>query len=81
MDRWVVEVPEAGQPPHVPRISLTIPALSSSRETILLVTGAAKRAALAAIANGEDRPAGRIRSLGRVRWLATRDATPIQDGP
>ena len=78
-DRWVVDVREAGQAPHVPRISLTIPALSSSGEAMFLVTGAGKRSALAAIAKGEDRPAARIRSFGRVRWLVTRDA--VQSEP
>lgn len=73
-ERWVVGVPEAAQPPHVPRVSLTVPALSSSREALFLVSGAGKRSPMAAIGRGEDRPAGRIRSAGRLRWLATRDA-------
>lgn len=71
--RWVVGVPQAGQPPAVPRVSLTIPALSSSREALFLVSGKGKRDAFAAMARGDDRPAGRIRSAGRVRWLVTRD--------
>lgn len=74
--RRVVAVPEAGQPPYVPRVSLTVPALSSSREALFLVAGEGKRSPLAAIAAGEDRPAARIRSCGHVRWLVTRDAVP-----
>ena len=74
-ERWAVAVEETGSPP-VPRVSLTLPALSSSREALFLVTGERKRAALAAIAAGEGLPAGRVRSAGRVRWLVTRDAVP-----
>lgn len=73
---WVVGVPGAGQPPYVPRVSLTVPALSSCREALFLVSGTGKRAPLVAIAAGEDRPAGRIRTDGRMRWLITRDAVP-----
>ena len=36
-DRWVVGVERAGQPPYVPRISLTLPALTAARETVFLV--------------------------------------------
>ncbi len=79
IERWVVAVPEAGEPPHVPRVSLTVGALSSSREALFLVGGQGKRAALSAVAAGEDRPAGRIRSNGRVRWLVTRDAIPSDE--
>jgi 6-phosphogluconolactonase len=42
----VIGVPQAGLAPFVPRISLSLNALRQSRQTILLVTGAAKRALL-----------------------------------
>ena len=62
-------VPEAGLKPFVPRITLTLPALASSRHLLFLVTGAGKREPLARLAAGEDLPAGRVTSLGRVSWL------------
>jgi 6-phosphogluconolactonase len=40
--RMVVAVPLAGMEPQVPRISLSLPALASAREAILLITGAGK---------------------------------------
>ena len=51
--RVVVPVPEAGLEPFVPRISLTLPALASSRHVLFLVTGAGKRTPLARLAAGE----------------------------
>jgi 6-phosphogluconolactonase len=41
-DRLVVGVPDAGLEPFVPRITLTMPALTSARQVIFLVTGASK---------------------------------------
>ncbi|CAM2827321.1 6-phosphogluconolactonase [Methylobacterium mesophilicum] len=67
--RLVAPVPEAGLAPFVPRISLTLPALASSRHVLFLVTGAGKREALARLAAGEDLPAGRVTSVGDVAWL------------
>ena len=51
--RLAVGVPLAGMAPQVPRISLTMPALSSAREAILLITGESK-AAMVARAFGPD---------------------------
>jgi 6-phosphogluconolactonase len=42
-NRWTVVEPTAAWEPFVPRLSLTLPALSSSREVYLMATGAAKR--------------------------------------
>jgi len=67
--RLVAPVPEAGLEPFVPRISLTLPALASSRHVLFLVTGTGKRPALARLAAGEDLPAGRVASIGDVAWL------------
>jgi 6-phosphogluconolactonase len=53
----------------VPRITLTFPALASSRHVLFLVTGAGKRRALARLAAGEALPAGRVTSQGDVAWL------------
>lgn len=65
----VVPVPEAGLDPFVARISLTFPALASSRHMLLLVTGAGKRGPLARLAAGEALPAARLTSQGRITWL------------
>ena len=45
--RMVVGVPEAGLEPFVPRISLTLPALTSARRIVFLATGESKAAAVA----------------------------------
>ncbi|MCJ2026524.1 6-phosphogluconolactonase [Methylobacterium sp. J-067] len=63
-----VPVPEAGLEPFVPRISLTVPALTSARHVLFLVTGAGKRTPLARLAAGEDLPAGAIQGP-QVAWL------------
>ncbi len=68
-ERLVAPVPEAGLAPFVPRITLTFPALASSRHVLFLVTGAGKRAALAGLAAGEDLPAGRVSCAGETAWL------------
>ncbi|MCJ2084979.1 6-phosphogluconolactonase [Methylobacterium sp. E-005] len=68
-ERLVAPVPEAGLTPFVPRITLTFPALASSRHVLFLVTGAGKRAPLARLAAGEDLPAGRVTSAGEITWL------------
>lgn len=65
----VAPVPEAGLEPFVARISLTLPALASSRHILFLVTGAGKRAPLARLGAGEALPAGRVTSRGRIAWL------------
>lgn len=72
--RTVVSVRHAGQPPRVPRITLTLPALAHSDEIVFLVSGADKAAAMAAIwsarPRGNDRyPASRVRSSGVIRWF------------
>lgn len=71
---WVVPVPEAGMEPCVPRLTLTFPALASARESLFLVTGAGKRETLRRLAAGEDLPAGRVTSHGRLTWLLDRAA-------
>ena len=68
-DRWVVHVPEAGFEPFVPRISLTVPALSAANVGLYLVAGEDKRAALRKLLAGEDVPAARVRP-GRLIVVA-----------
>ncbi len=66
-DRWVAEV--VGAKPEA-RISLTYPALESSRHTALLVAGSDKREVLArALAGDHALPAARLRPTGALTWF------------
>jgi len=58
-DRWVVGVEQAQQAPFVPRISLTLPALTAARETLFLVSGEEKADAVRGAfgSGGDDLPA------------------------
>jgi 6-phosphogluconolactonase len=71
---WVAPVAEAGMEPFVPRITLTFPALASSRSVLFLVNGAGKREALQRLAGGEDLPARHVESAGRVTWYIDGEA-------
>jgi 6-phosphogluconolactonase len=59
-----------------PRITLTYPAIASSRDVVFLVAGAGKRGTIAAIRQGEDFPAARVTSEGRITWLLDQAAEP-----
>lgn len=70
--RWVAGV---AQGRSEPRLTLTYPALESSRLTLFLVAGAEKRDALArALAGDASIPAGALRSQGQVLFLADKAA-------
>ncbi len=74
--RWVAEV--VGEMPH-DRITLTYPALESSRYTAFLVASAEKRPALAGIRAGDrELPAARLSPIGEVVWFIDRAADPTQ---
>ena len=73
---WVVGVAKAGMEPYVPRVTLTFPALASSREMLFLVDSADKRAILKRVFAGDDLPAHRAYSDGDLVWLITRAAAP-----
>jgi 6-phosphogluconolactonase len=74
-DRWCAAVPEGrGEP----RITLTYPALESSELIVFLVSGAAKRDALAQ-ARGGALPAGGIKPRGEVLWLVDEAAAGQED--
>jgi len=75
--RWVVGVPRANVAPFVPRISLTLPCLASTREMLFLATGAAKRDILRRVFAGEDLPAARAcAEAGDTVWLVDQAADP-----
>lgn len=71
---WVTSV--IGAKPE-PRISLTYPALESSREILFVVSGAEKRDILSRIlANDMTLPAARLATRGTIRIFADRAALP-----
>jgi 6-phosphogluconolactonase len=74
--RWVVGVPKAGMEPFVPRVTLTFPALASTREMLFLVDSAEKRPILGRVLGGEDLPAHRAYAQGDLIWLVIRAAAP-----
>lgn len=76
--RWVVGVEQAGLAPFVPRVTLTFPALASTREMLFLVTGEDKRDVLRRVLSGADLPASRARAQGELVWLVDR-ATGLEN--
>ena len=70
--RWVVDVLN---PKQEPRITLTYPALESTRALAFLVAGAAKRAILGRVWAGEDLPAARVRGPA-PDWFIDQAADP-----
>jgi 6-phosphogluconolactonase len=77
--RTVVSVRRSPEPPYVPRLTLTLPALNSSREVCFLVSGPEKAAAVAAIfRSGPDGtahlPASLVRPAGDTIWFLDRAA-------
>ena len=73
--RWVAAVAE-GRPEA--RLTLTYPAIASSRAIAFLVTGADKAEMLAHVRSGaEDVPAGRLRSSAETHWFADRAAAGV----
>lgn len=72
--RWVAAVTH-GRPEA--RITLTYPALESSRHTAFLVAGADKREALARVLKGDrSLPAGRLEPQGDFTWFVDEKARP-----
>jgi 6-phosphogluconolactonase len=75
-ERWVVGVREAGLEPFVPRVTLTLPTLASTREMLFLVSGAGKRDVLGRVLAGADVPAARAWAEGDLVWLVEQEAMP-----
>jgi 6-phosphogluconolactonase len=70
--RWVVAV--IGAMPQ-PRITLTYPALESSRDVAFLVAGRGKREVVARAQAGDRTiPAASVRPVGRLHWFTDRAA-------
>jgi 6-phosphogluconolactonase len=70
--RWALAVTG---PRSQPRITLTYPALNSSRDLAFLATGEQKRDAVARAQAGDAMlPAGRIRPAGGLHWFTDRAA-------
>ena len=70
--RWVVAVIGAKSEP---RITLTYPALDSSRDVAFVVTGKGKRDVVARAQAGDRTiPAGLVRPVGRLHWFTDRAA-------
>jgi 6-phosphogluconolactonase len=77
--RTVVSVPHAGQPPYVPRLTLTVPALCSSREVCFLAAGREKAATVSAVLHAPalgdpGLPASLIRGRESTVWYLDRPA-------
>lgn len=74
-ERWAAPVPEGrGEP----RLTLTYTALNASELVLFLVSGAAKRDALAQARAGAL-PAGGLSPWGEILWLADREAAGEDD--
>lgn len=72
--RWVVAV--IGAKPEA-RITLTYPALDSSRHVAFLVTGEEKQELVARAQAGDAKiPAATVRPVGRLYWFMDRAAAP-----
>jgi 6-phosphogluconolactonase len=73
-ERWVVAV--IGEKSS-PRVTLTLPALNSTRDLVYLATGEAKRAMVARAQSGDATiPAARVHPTGRLHWFTDRAAAP-----
>jgi 6-phosphogluconolactonase len=72
--RWAVATTGAKSEP---RITLTYPALDSSRDVAFLATGAEKREMVARARAGDRQiPAGMVRPIGHLHWFLDRAASP-----
>jgi 6-phosphogluconolactonase len=72
--KWAVSVVGAKSEP---RITLTYPALDSSRDIAFLATGHRKRAVVAGAKAGDcELPAATVRPVGRLHWFTDRAAAP-----
>jgi len=67
--RLVIGVPKAGQPPYVPRITLTWPAFMNTDLVVILISGDDKKRVIEAALSGADMP---------VRAVLTQTQVPVR---
>ena len=75
-NRWAVGIDKAGLAPFVPRVTLTFPALASTRQVVFLVSGKDKRDMVKHVLSGADLPAARARTSAPTLWMLDRAAAP-----
>jgi 6-phosphogluconolactonase len=87
-DRWVVAEPNPGQPPRVPRVTLTLAGLSHARVAIFLVCGGAKRPIVSRLLSPvgphpskAGLPAARVGAVESIEWFVDQDAAPASGEP
>jgi 6-phosphogluconolactonase len=74
-DRWVVEVPEPGLNPHVPRVTLTYPALESAASVAFVAAGADKTAMMKRVWAGDAAlPSAHVHPIGELVWFIDKAA-------
>ncbi len=74
-ERWVAVVAK-GRPET--RITMTLPAIESSRRVAFLVTGREKAAVLQKVRSGAgELPAARVRPIGELFWFVDQDAASL----
>ena len=69
--RWVLPVHASAEPPW--RVTMTLPLLNRSRETLFLIGGSEKAEALRRLSDGEKLPAAQIRA-DLIAWFIDRNA-------
>jgi 6-phosphogluconolactonase len=75
-ERWVIDVPEPGLNPQVPRVTLTYPALDSARSVAFVAAGADKMAMMRRVFAGEpELPSARVAPVGELVWFIDRAAS------
>jgi 6-phosphogluconolactonase len=80
LEEWVRWVGAAERERPEPRITLTYPAIESSRAIAFLVAGADKREVLRRVLAGDRTlPASRVKSAGEVVWFLDRAAAGPRD--
>lgn len=75
--KWAVGVAHANVAPFVPRVTLTFPALGSTKEMLFLISGGEKRDILTRAFSGEDLPSVQAHAThGETIWLLDQAAAP-----
>jgi 6-phosphogluconolactonase len=72
-DEWVVASPP-GLDPFVPRVTLTFPAIASSRAVAFLAAGPDKKPILDKVFSGADLPSAHVTAVGPIHWFLDKAA-------